>query len=134
MPLHLLYGEPLARTTSSHPIAIDGIVGRVLGRGGERTGEVERVMGALTASEFTVETDVWEPVRRRGGEARTVGRLAWVRVTAPMRAASFLKDGSRFAEKGLGASEADCEAADVLVLIASNKYRHTLTLLDSSAY
>jgi hypothetical protein len=34
-----------------------------------------------------------------------------------MRAASWLRDGRRFEEEGLGASEADCEAAEVLVLI-----------------
>ena len=51
-----------------------------------------------------------------------------------MRAASWLRDGRRFAEKGIGAPEADCETADVLVLIASYEYRHTLTLLDHDAY
>ena len=45
-------------------------------------GEVERVIGALTATEsasdVAVETDVWEPVRRR--EAAKRGRLVddWV--------------------------------------------------------
>ena len=37
-PLHLLGGERLAGTCSGHRIAVDGIVGRVWGRGGERTG------------------------------------------------------------------------------------------------
>ncbi len=91
-------------------------------------GEVERVTGALTATEsasdVVVETDVWEPVRRR--EAARRGRLAdeWVEgVFAPIRAASWLRDGRRLAEEGrsiLGTSEADCEAADVFVLIAGS--------------
>ena len=37
-PLHLLRSERLAGTCSSHRVAVDGAVGRVWGRGGERTG------------------------------------------------------------------------------------------------
>ena len=37
-PLHLLCGERLTGTCSGHRIAVDGAVGRVWGRGGERTG------------------------------------------------------------------------------------------------
>jgi hypothetical protein len=37
-PLHPLCGERLARACSGHRIAVDGAVGRVWGRGGERTG------------------------------------------------------------------------------------------------
>jgi hypothetical protein len=37
-----------------------------------------------------------------------------------MRAASWLRDGRRFAEEDLEASEADCEAAEVFELIAGS--------------
>ena len=37
-PLHLLGCERLAGARSGHRIAVDGAVGRVWGRGGERTG------------------------------------------------------------------------------------------------
>jgi len=88
-------------------------------------GEVERVIGALTATEsasdVAVETDVWEPVRRR--EAARRGRwtdeLVEGGVLAPMRAASWLRDGRR-AEDDLGASEDDCERVDGFVLIAGS--------------
>ena len=40
-----------------------------------------------------------------------------------MRAASWLRDGRRFPEEGLEASEAGCEVADVLVLIAGSGSR-----------
>ena len=92
-PFHLLCSERLAGACSSHRIAIDGAIGRVWQRGGERTGEVEGVTGTLTvtelASDIMVERDVWEPVRRRATARR--GRLVddWVGwLLAIMRAAS----------------------------------------------
>ena len=44
---------------------------------------------------------------------RTVGRVGRVRLLAPIRAASWLRDGRRFIEEGLEASEAGCEGVNV---------------------
>ena len=89
-------------------------------------GEVERVMGALTATEsamdVVVDRDVCEPVRRR--EAARRGRTEALDeggVLAPMRAASWLSEGRRPPEEGRSDFESSgpgCEAVDEFVLMA----------------
>jgi hypothetical protein len=92
-------------------------------------GEVDRVTGALTATEsamdVVVESDVDEPVRRR--EAARRGRVveAWDGggVLAPMRAASWLSEGRRPPEEGgrstFGSSGTGCAAVDEFALMAA---------------
>ena len=92
-------------------------------------GEVERVAGALTATEsakdVVVEREVWEPVRRK--EAARRGRFAnalAVGGLALMRAASWLREGRRPAEEPLSAFERSgrsglgSEAADEFAFMA----------------
>jgi len=90
-------------------------------------GEVDRVMGALTATEsamdVAVERDVCELVRRR--EAARRGRVEAIDgggVLAPMRAASWLSEGRRPLEEGgrsdFESSGPGCEAVDGFVLMA----------------
>jgi hypothetical protein len=92
-------------------------------------GEVERVCGGLTATEsareVVVERDVCELVRRR--EAASRGRVEAMEmdgggVLAPMRAASWLREGRRPLEEGgrsaFESSGPGCEAVDGFVLMA----------------
>ena len=73
-PFNLLCGERLAGACSSHRIAINGAIGRVWQRGGERTGEVEHVTGTLVAIRRGREGRLGTCAQESCSQARAVGR------------------------------------------------------------